>query len=122
MFERYTNEDGDEVVLVPVQGGEHENACVRIERYDWSRLRVAGLRLPLRLVASPDSGRAFVTSASQKPGVFPNVARLLLGARRDQRVTYIDGSPLNLTRANLRLVQWQTRERHNTLKEAPCVT
>jgi hypothetical protein len=96
-FLRTTDDDGTAVVSVPLGKAPFKRATMLAEDFDFL--------MKLGLSPAWNLARGYVTATAHlAPGGHIYVARVLLDASPGQSVQFIDGDPLNMRRANLKLV------------------
>jgi hypothetical protein len=93
--------DGRAVVHVPLAG----EGFALLDADDADRLAAAGVKLTGAHLVELDHGSQHVALPSQQPDRFPVVllARLVTGATPGQRVRYLSGNRLDMTRRNLKV-------------------
>jgi hypothetical protein len=87
---RHTKETDQTLVIVPLS---NSNAKVKLHEKDYDYLDSLGVGLPWKLF------QGYVAVRNNNKDI--SIARLITAAGKGQTVTYADGNPLNLTRANL---------------------
>jgi hypothetical protein len=87
---RHTKENNEPIVTVPLSNSPLK---VRLLERDYEYLEILGVGLPWKLYLG------YVAVRNNDKDI--SIARLLTLADKGQKVSYADGSPLNLTRPNL---------------------
>ena len=98
-----------ETTTVPL-GPNGDRGTVVLRKDDYDLLLELGLSECWNALRIND--RIYVTAPSSRaPGSRVLVARVLMDAKRGERVIFLDGNPLNMRRENLRLVKGHGKRR-----------
>jgi 1-acyl-sn-glycerol-3-phosphate acyltransferase len=104
--------DGGEAVMVALHGTRGRGMFMILDAPNWHHIKstigdvwginIAGTGLHFQVRC----GAARVAALAKQPGDRPTatLARILMNAKRGEKVRYRDGNPLNLRRANLEVV------------------